>query len=64
MSNYSGVKYIKTNLKESLLKTKEIQIEKKALMLASVASMIDLFNEDNINVLLELGYKVDVKREA
>lgn len=29
-------------------------------MLASVASMIDLFNEDNINVLLELGYKVDV----
>lgn len=60
MSNYSGVKYIKTNLKESLLKTEEIQIEKKALMLASVASMIDLFNEDNINVLLELGYKVDV----
>lgn len=34
--------------------------EKKALMLASVASMIDLFNADNIKILLELGYSVDV----
>ena len=32
----------------------------KALMLASVASMIDLFNEDNINILLDYGYSVDV----
>jgi glycosyltransferase involved in cell wall biosynthesis len=32
----------------------------KALMLASVASMIDLFNADNINILLKLGYEVDV----
>lgn len=32
----------------------------KALMLASVASMIDLFNADNIKILRELGYKVDV----
>jgi len=30
------------------------------LMLASVASMIDLFNMDNIKVLKELGCKVDV----
>lgn len=32
----------------------------KALMLASVASMIDLFNADNINILLNLGYDVHV----
>lgn len=36
------------------------KIHKKALMLASVASMIDLFNADNIEILLSLGYKVDV----
>lgn len=35
-------------------------MEKRALQLASVASMIDLFNGDNINILLDLGYKVDV----
>ncbi|RRK32630.1 glycosyltransferase [Schaedlerella arabinosiphila] len=34
--------------------------EKKILMIASVASIIDLFNTDNINILLSLGYKVDV----
>lgn len=33
---------------------------KKALELASVASMIDLFNMDNIAILKELGYQVDV----
>ena len=33
---------------------------KKALELASVASMIDLFNRDNIDILKELGYQVDV----
>lgn len=33
---------------------------KKALELASVASMIDLFNMDNIKILKELGYHVDV----
>ncbi len=33
---------------------------KKVLIVASVASMIDQFNMDNINLLLELGYKVDV----
>lgn len=32
----------------------------RALMVASVASMIDLFNEDNINILQTLGYKVHV----
>lgn len=33
---------------------------KKALILASVASMIDLFNRDNIEILRELGYEIDV----
>lgn len=33
---------------------------KKVLMLASVASMIDQFNMDNIKILQELGYDVDV----
>lgn len=32
----------------------------KALELASVASMIDLFNMDNIDILKRLGYQVDV----
>lgn len=32
----------------------------KALMLASVASMIDLFNSDNIDILLSLNYVVHV----
>ncbi len=33
---------------------------KKALMMAHVASMIDLFNMDNIHILQDLGYEVDV----
>lgn len=33
---------------------------KRALVLASVASMIDQFNMPNIKLLLELGYKVEV----
>lgn len=32
----------------------------RALMFASVASMVDLFNRDNIAILEEMGYKVDV----
>ncbi|MGX6486998.1 MAG: glycosyltransferase family 4 protein [Aerococcus sanguinicola] len=33
---------------------------KKALMYASVASMIDMFNMNNIKILKDLGYQVDV----
>ena len=33
---------------------------KRVLMTASVASMIDLFNADNVYILQKLGYKVDV----
>lgn len=34
--------------------------KKKALVTASVASMIDLFNRDNIRILQELGYEVHI----
>lgn len=34
--------------------------EKKVLILTSVASMIGQFNQSNIKILLEMGYKVDV----
>jgi UDP-glucose 4-epimerase len=62
MSEYPGINYQITSLKESIVKSEGtgMQKEKKALMLASVASMIELFNEDNINILLDLGYQVDV----
>ena len=33
---------------------------KRALMYASVASMIQQFNMNNIQILLDLGYEVDV----
>lgn len=33
---------------------------KRALIVAHVASMIDLFNKDNIKILTEMGYQVDV----
>lgn len=33
---------------------------KKAVIIASVASMIDQFNRDNINILQELGYEVSI----
>lgn len=35
-------------------------MEKRVLILASVASMIGQFNRDNISLLQKLGYKVDV----
>ncbi len=39
---------------------KKAKKAKKALILASVASMIDQFNMPNIRLLLEMGYHVDV----
>lgn len=38
----------------------EVPTVKKALMMAHVASMIDLFNMDNIHLLQEMGYEVHV----
>ncbi len=64
MSEYMGLDYQIIGLRESIMRTesavRELNSRPKALMLASVASMIDLFNADNINILLKLGYDVDV----
>lgn len=72
ISVYEGIDYQKVTLVESIVRTesdressdKEDHIEMaekpRALMLASVASMIDLFNMDNIKILLDLDYEVDV----
>lgn len=71
MSDYAGIEYQKISLLESVIKTEKKRqyssktkcrdaMRPKALMLASVASMIDLFNTDNMNILLDLGYQVDV----
>ena len=75
-SVYEGIDYQRITLVESIARTegmitcdretydeeKDIKMNEKpkALMLASVASMIDLFNMDNIKILLDLGYEVDV----
>lgn len=62
MSEYEGIDYRMVDLKESVAKTEgNIQKKKpKALIVASVASMIDQFNMQNIELLLENGYDVDV----
>ena len=70
ISSYEGIDYQKVNLEESILlsmedisknKKKMKNEEKpKALMLASVASMIEQFNMQNIQLLLDNGYQVDV----
>ena len=73
MSEYQGMDYQKVSLWESVRRTegtvvteeKETTEKKssgkpKALMLASVASMIDQFNMDNIRILQEMGYDVEV----
>ena len=64
MSVYPGMDYQVVGFRESIVRTegeeKALNSHPKALMLASVASMIDLFNADNINILLKLGYDVDV----
>ena len=69
ISVYEGLDYQKVCLKESIRRTEgafmeieaaEKKIQKSMLMLASVASMIDQFNMNNIGILLNLGYKVDI----
>lgn len=72
VSVYEKIDYQKISLMESIARTEgNMKIgygqikqydndEPKALMLASVASMIDQFNMKNIQILLDLGYKVDV----
>lgn len=68
MSVYDGMDYRKVSLEESIRKTEGAEEESgqksnqkpKALVLASVASMIDQFNMNNIQILLDLGYEVEV----
>jgi glycosyltransferase involved in cell wall biosynthesis/nucleoside-diphosphate-sugar epimerase len=61
MSEYSGIDYQSVSLKESIVKTEEkLKKNPKALILASVASMIDQFNMQNIQLLLDNGYQVEV----
>lgn len=62
LSTYVGIDYQKITLGKSIELTEKgmKETKKKVLMLASVASMIDQFNMSNIDILLELGYKVDV----
>lgn len=38
----------------------ENKLQKSMLMIAGTASMIDQFNMSNINLLLSMGYKVNV----
>ena len=61
MSEYK-YDYRVNRLSESVRKTEKDDNNqtKKALMITSVASMIDLFNMDNIATLKSLGYEVDV----
>lgn len=62
MSEYEGIDYRMVDLKESVEKTEGNNQKKKpkALIVASVASMIDQFNMQNIELLLKMGYEVDV----
>lgn len=59
MSVCEEIDYQKFNLHESIMAT-EGNNEKRALIYASVASMIDQFNRDNIRILQNEGYEVDV----
>lgn len=64
ISQYEGIDYRVVDLRESIIRTEGIGArdnkKPKALLLASVASMIDQFNMQNIQILLEQGYEVDV----
>ncbi len=66
MSVYEGLEYQIVDLKESVLRTEGkpanmgVGNKPKALILASVASMIDQFNMQNIQLLIDNGYQVDV----
>lgn len=62
VSEYEGIDYRMVDLKESIKRTEENNQKKKpkVLIVASVASMIDQFNMQNIELLLENGYDVDV----
>lgn len=58
----SNIDYSKITLKSSIYRTEVEKNDKrpKAMILASVASMIQQFNMNNINLLIENGFDVDV----
>ncbi|WP_217947095.1 sugar transferase [Faecalibaculum rodentium] len=64
LSIYDGINYQIIDIRESINRTENIKrktsSKSKALMLASVASMIEQFNMQNIQILLDHGYDVDV----
>ena len=63
MSHFPGMNYNINSLKTSIEKTeteKKTVKSNKVLILASVASMIDQFNMDNIKILKDLGCEVHV----
>lgn len=72
LSEYRGNRYQRYGLKQSVRRAERRKepcggkeglckpAGKKALVTASVASMLDLFNMDNIHILQELGYEVHV----
>ncbi len=63
LSHFPGINYNVNSLKTSIEKTeteKKTVKSNKVLILASVASMIDQFNMDNIKILKDLGCEVHV----
>ena len=64
MSVYNGLHYCFLSLEDSIIRTESVMQEKdekkKALIVASVASMIQQFNMNNIDLLLKNGFTVDV----
>lgn len=61
MSEYLGMDYQVVGLRESIMRTEgNVTGKPKALILASVASMIEQFNMHNIQLLLDNNYQVDV----
>ncbi|WP_295267935.1 glycosyltransferase [uncultured Catenibacterium sp.] len=63
LSNYTKGNYRIHSLLESIQATEDKNAKdsnKKAIIIASVASMIDQFNRDNIHLLQELDYEVHV----
>lgn len=61
MSQYASIDYQKVSLNESVKRTEgDKDTKSNALIVASVASMIEQFNMQNIQVLLDKGYHVDV----
>ncbi len=59
ISRYRNNEYQKFSFEDSIKRT-EAPSKLKALMTASVASMIDLFSMDNIRILQQQGYEVEV----